>query len=163
MADRSITTPSSQVPKPGTLWPPPRTATVMSLSAAKRTAVITSPALTGWTIDRRPLVDHAVADHARLVVPIVIGSVTVPLIASRNGQLSIHASLLMRSPVAQAEKGVGREGVTKRGDARQFLVGPTLDQDDSPAPWHRRSIHDWGETVKEHAGAERLGLVHAGA
>ena len=62
MADRSMTTPSSQVPKPGTLWPPPRTATVIALSAAKRTAVITSPALTGWTIDGRALVDHAVAD-----------------------------------------------------------------------------------------------------
>ena len=44
MPDRSITTPSSQVPKPGTLWPPPRTARSRPFSRAKSTAAITSPA-----------------------------------------------------------------------------------------------------------------------
>ena len=48
--DRSTTSASSAVPKPGTLWDPPRTATVRSFSAANRTAVITSPALAGRTI-----------------------------------------------------------------------------------------------------------------
>ena len=45
-----------------------------SLSAAKRTAVITSPALTGSDDDGRTPVDHAVADLPRVVVPVVIGS-----------------------------------------------------------------------------------------
>ena len=39
-ADRSITTPSSHVPKPGTLCPPPRTARSSRLSRAKSTAAI---------------------------------------------------------------------------------------------------------------------------
>src|SRR6185436_3557490 len=39
---RSITTPSSQVEYPGTLWPPPRTATSRPLSRASATAAITS-------------------------------------------------------------------------------------------------------------------------
>ena len=44
IAERSITIPSSQVEKPATLWPPPRTAIVRSLLRAKPTAAITSAA-----------------------------------------------------------------------------------------------------------------------
>ena len=42
MDDRSTTTASSAVPKPGTLCPPPRTATAWPFSAAYRTAATTS-------------------------------------------------------------------------------------------------------------------------
>ena len=50
MVERSTTSASSAVPKPGTLCDPPRTATVRSFSAANRTAAITSPVLAGRTI-----------------------------------------------------------------------------------------------------------------
>jgi len=44
-SEPSITTPPSQVPNPGTLWPPPRIATSRPFSRAKSTAAMTSPAL----------------------------------------------------------------------------------------------------------------------
>ena len=44
-----MTTPSSFVPNPGTLWPPPRTARSSPLSRAKLTAAITSPAFSART------------------------------------------------------------------------------------------------------------------
>ena len=47
---RSITTPPSHVPNPGTLWPPPRTARSTPLSRAWSTAAITSPAFAARTI-----------------------------------------------------------------------------------------------------------------
>ena len=40
--DRSITRPSSTVPVPATLWPPPRTATIRPCSRASRSATTTS-------------------------------------------------------------------------------------------------------------------------
>ena len=49
MPDRSITTPPSHVPNPGTLWPPPRTARSSPFSRAKFTAAITSPAFAART------------------------------------------------------------------------------------------------------------------
>ena len=84
MADRSMTTPPSHVPKPGTLWPPPRTATVIALSAAKRTAVITSPALTGWTMTAGRLSIMPLRTARATSYPSSSGPVTVPLISSRN-------------------------------------------------------------------------------
>ena len=42
MRDRSITSPPSQTPSPGPLWPPPRTASSRLFSRAKLTAAITS-------------------------------------------------------------------------------------------------------------------------
>ena len=45
-----MTIPSSQVEKPATLWPPPRTAMVRSLLRAKPTAAITSAAPVQRTI-----------------------------------------------------------------------------------------------------------------
>ena len=47
--DRSMTIPSSQVERPGMLWPPLRTAIGSSSSRAKRTAATTSSALVGRT------------------------------------------------------------------------------------------------------------------
>ncbi len=52
MPDRSSTTPSSQVPYPGTLCPPPRTARSRSPSLAKSTAARTSPAFVACTTTR---------------------------------------------------------------------------------------------------------------
>ena len=48
--DRSITMPSSQVERPGMLWPPHRTAISRSSSRANRRAVTTSPTWVGRTI-----------------------------------------------------------------------------------------------------------------
>ena len=48
--DRSITTPPSHVPKPGTLCPPPRTARSSPLSRARFTAAMTSPTFAARTI-----------------------------------------------------------------------------------------------------------------
>ena len=48
--DRSITMPSSQVERPGMLWPPHRTATSRSSSRANRRAVTTSSTCAGRTI-----------------------------------------------------------------------------------------------------------------
>ena len=42
ICDRSITSPSSQLPRPGPLCPPPRTASSSPFSRAKLTAVTTS-------------------------------------------------------------------------------------------------------------------------
>ena len=44
IVERSMTSPSSTVPKPGTLCPPPRTARSSPLSPAARTTAITSAA-----------------------------------------------------------------------------------------------------------------------
>ena len=78
-----MTTPSSHVPKPGTLWPPPRTATVIAWSAAKRTAVITSPALAGWTMTAGRLSIMPLRTARASSYPSSSGPMTVPLIASR--------------------------------------------------------------------------------
>jgi len=43
--EKSITTPPSQVPNPGTLWPPPRIARSTPFSRPKSPAAMTSPAL----------------------------------------------------------------------------------------------------------------------
>jgi hypothetical protein len=48
--DRSITIPSSQVERPGMLWPPLRTAIGSSSSRAKRIAAATSSAFMGRAI-----------------------------------------------------------------------------------------------------------------
>src|SRR5690348_13749798 len=60
MRHKSMTRPSSQVPRPPPLWPPPRIAVSRLLVRAKLTVSITSAASTQRTISRRPLVDHAV-------------------------------------------------------------------------------------------------------
>ena len=95
-----MTTPSSMVPKPGTLWPPPRTARSRPFSRAKSTAAITSPASRSRTTTLRPPVDHRVVDLARLVVPLVVGR--DDLAANALAQL-VHgesAHRLSDSPVA---------------------------------------------------------------
>jgi hypothetical protein len=50
--ERSITTPSSTVPKPGTLWEPPRIERSSAFSRVKPMAAITSAALVGRTTTR---------------------------------------------------------------------------------------------------------------
>ena len=66
--ERSITIPSSQVERPGMLWPPLRTAIGSSSSRAKRTAATTSSGGRGPDDERRVAVDHPVPDDARGVV-----------------------------------------------------------------------------------------------
>ena len=66
--DRSMTRPSSQLPSPGPLWPPPRMASSRPCSRAKFTAAMTSAASTHARDEARPLVDHAVVERANGVV-----------------------------------------------------------------------------------------------
>jgi hypothetical protein len=84
MAERSTTTASSAVPKPGTLCAPPRTATVRELSAAKRTALITSPALAARTMTAGRLSIMPLRTARASSYPGSSGPMTTPLIASRN-------------------------------------------------------------------------------
>jgi hypothetical protein len=77
-SERSITTPSSHVPSPAPLWPPPRTASGRSWSRAKPTACATSSASAQRAISAGPLVDHRVVDRARLVVVGVAGPISRP-------------------------------------------------------------------------------------
>jgi len=50
MPERSITSPSSQIPNPPPLWPPPRTATSSLLSRAWFTQAMTSATSAHFTI-----------------------------------------------------------------------------------------------------------------
>ena len=65
--------PPSQVEKPGSEWPPPRTATIRSSLRAKSTARITSGDAGAADDQRRAPVVGAVPDRARLVVAVVAG------------------------------------------------------------------------------------------
>ena len=73
-SERSMTTPSSHVPRPAPLWPPPRTARSRPCSRAKPTAFATSSAPAQRAISAGALVDHRVVDLARLVVVGVVGA-----------------------------------------------------------------------------------------
>ena len=73
-SERSITTPSSHVPSPAPLWPPPRTASSRSWSRAKRDDLGDVVGVRAARDQRRPLVDHRVVDLARLVVVGVVGA-----------------------------------------------------------------------------------------
>ncbi len=73
MRERSRTSPSSTVPYPAGLCPPPRTASGRSLVRAKSTAAITSATLAGPDDQRRVAVDGRVPDPARPVVLVVAG------------------------------------------------------------------------------------------
>ena len=68
IVDRSMTRPSSTLPSPGPLCPPPRIAIGSLLSRPKFTAAITSAASTQRAISKRPLVDHAVVELACIFV-----------------------------------------------------------------------------------------------
>ena len=63
-----MTTPSSQVPRPPPLWPPPRTASSASWSRAKATARDDVGGARAADDQRRAPVDHRVVDGARVVV-----------------------------------------------------------------------------------------------
>ena len=68
-----MTTPPSQVEKPGSECPPPRTATSRFSLRAKSTARMTSATPAQRTISAGPLVVRAVPDRARLVIAVVLG------------------------------------------------------------------------------------------
>ena len=68
IGDRSMTSPPSQLPRPGPLCPPPRTAMeqiVLAPEIHRRDDVGDVGAARD---QRRPLVDHAVVERARLIV-----------------------------------------------------------------------------------------------
>ena len=123
MADRSMTTPPSHVPKPGTLWPPPRTATVSRVVGSETYGGHHVSGVDRLDDEGRALVDHAVADRARDVVPLVIGSGdSPPDLLAQSVKLSIHAVLLMAPPVASGDEGVERASLNC-ADSRQVLAG----------------------------------------
>ena len=62
--ERSMTTPSSQMPSPAPLWPPPRTASGSPWRAGEATIAATSFALGAPGDERGPAVDHRVVDGA---------------------------------------------------------------------------------------------------
>ena len=66
--DRSITRPSSQLPRPGPLWPPPRIATSRPCSRAEVHRRDDVGDVGAARDQPRPLVDHRVVERARLVV-----------------------------------------------------------------------------------------------
>ena len=68
IVDRSMTRPSSTLPRPGPLWPPPRMAIGSLLSRPKLTAAITSATSAQRAMSQRPLVDHGVVELSRLVI-----------------------------------------------------------------------------------------------
>ena len=68
MRDRSMTRPSSTVPKPGALCPPLRTAMSRCWSRPKPTAAMTSATSCGPDDQRRTLVDHPVLDATGVVI-----------------------------------------------------------------------------------------------
>ena len=68
IGERSITSPSSQTPRPMALWPPPRIDTSSFCSRAKFTAVCTSATSAQLRDQPGPAVDHSVVDLACLVV-----------------------------------------------------------------------------------------------
>ena len=76
--DRSITTPPSHVPNPGTLWPPPRTATVEAVLAREVHGRHHVTGVRRTDDRRRPPVDHGVVDDPRLVVAVIVGSDDLP-------------------------------------------------------------------------------------
>ena len=66
--DRSMTSPSSQLPSPGPLWPPPRMAMSRPLLAPEVHRRDDVGDVGAARDQQRPLVDHAVVERARLVV-----------------------------------------------------------------------------------------------
>ena len=60
--ERSMTTPSSQVPSPAPLWPPPRTASSRSWSRGEANRRRDVVGVRAARDQRRPLVDHRVVD-----------------------------------------------------------------------------------------------------
>ena len=80
-----MTTPSSQVPRPPPLWPPPRIASsrlVITSEADRRGDVVGVRAARD---QRRPPVDHRVEDDARLLV---VGVLRTDQPAAEVGKLS---------------------------------------------------------------------------
>ena len=69
--DRSATTPSSTVPKPGTLWLPPRMARGSSCSLARVDGGRDIASILGTHDRGRATVDHGVVDGSCVVVAII--------------------------------------------------------------------------------------------
>ena len=114
ISERSITSPSSQVPSPAPLWPPPRTASGRSWSRAKPMAAATSSAVAHRAINAGRLVDHCVVDLARFAV---LGILWPDQRAIELGQLftcracgcgpSAHSVLLIRVCCCREARGCG--------------------------------------------------------
>ena len=109
IGERSMTSPSSQVPSPPPLCPPPRTARVSPCSRAKLTAAITSATSAQRAIRPGCLSIMRVVDLARLLVARVAGSDHRAAQAPRTphgrgircgwcGSISNHAVLPIGSP-----------------------------------------------------------------
>ena len=71
--ERSMTTPPSQVLRPATLWPPPRTASGRPAARVSLVAVTMSSIVRHSRDQRRPRVDAAVPDGSTFVVVRAVG------------------------------------------------------------------------------------------
>ena len=88
--DRSITIPSSQVERPGMLWPPQRTAISRSCSRANLSAVDDVVGVGRPDDERRTAVGHPVPDGARLVVTGIVGQDDLPGEPLAEARQSLH-------------------------------------------------------------------------
>ena len=118
-----MTMPPSQVEKPGSECPPPRTATSRFSLRAKSTARMTSATPAQRTISAGPPVVGAVPDRARLVVAVVAGA----------DELAAQALLELAERGLAEHMGVGRCGghvllgsfARRCLRTRSTLAGPT--------------------------------------
>ena len=90
MRERSTTRPSSTVPRPGPLWPPPRTARVSLLLAGKIDRADDIGDIHAADDERRVFVDHAIVDFARLVILRVAWTDQVAAHAASSGLQPLH-------------------------------------------------------------------------